>query len=97
MSSFTINDNQAKAVKFVADEISNLNQKIRVATKKFSNKPSELNELVELNKRLRIANRLNNVLSDNMDFPMTVTNLLPHTGEQMDAFTAATIAVYVDA
>lgn len=97
MSNFTINDNHAKVTEFVNTEIANLEQKLNAATENFSNKPSELNELVELNQKLREAKRLSRVLVDNMSFSMTVANLLPHIGTEMDAFTAATIAVYVEA
>lgn len=95
MTNFTIADNHAKATEFVKTEISNLEQKLSAATENFSNKPSELNELVELNQELRVAKHLNLVLADNMSFAMTVTNLLPHDGVKMDAFTAKTVAVYV--
>lgn len=95
MSNLTIADNHAKAIKFVKDEISSLEQKLSAATENFSNKPSELNELVELNQKLRVAKHLNLVLAENMSFSMTVANLLPHVGETMDVFTARTVAVYV--
>ena len=97
MTNLAIADNHAKTTEFVKTEISNLEHKLTLATENFSNKPSELNELVELNQKLRVAKRLNLVLADNMSFAMTVTNLLPHVGTEMDAFTAATVAVYLGA
>lgn len=95
MTNIILSDNHAKTVEFVNAEITKLEGLLNLAVENFSNQTAKINEVYSLNAQLRTAKRLARVLDDNMSFSMTVTNLMPHTGMEMDDFTAMVIGVFV--
>lgn len=95
MTNIILSNNHAKTAEFVNVEITKLEGALNLAVENFSNQTSKINEIYTLNAQLRTAKRLARVLDDNMSFPMTVTNLMPHTGMEMDDFTARVISVFV--
>lgn len=84
MTNIILSNNHAKTVEFVNAEIT-----------KLSNKTAKFNEVYKIQAQLKTANRLAQVLNDNMSFPMTVTNLMPRPGVEMDDFTAKVIRIFV--
>lgn len=84
MTNIILSDNHAKTVEFVNAEIT-----------KLSNKTAKFNEVYKIKAQLKTANRLASVLNENMSFPMTVTNLMPQPGMEMDDFTAKVIRIFV--
>lgn len=84
MTNIILSDNHAKTVEFVNAEIT-----------KLSNKTAKFNEVYKIKAQLKTANRLASVLNENMSFPMTVINLMPQPGMEMDDFTAKVIRIFV--